>query len=174
MAPVFAVSPAAYHAHGAARIGAGQKGARMGVIEVIKGPQIAWSRDRQTGIEIGFRVCDEVTRRVRLDWELTSTSGDKLEGGSEELPLDSDSCVLSTAVVPPQELTAVFRLWDVARADRPLWEGTTYLSMAGFEPVLIPSPGQPLGPPEPGGGRPARGPAQPPHGWQPGDPGAPR
>jgi hypothetical protein len=146
----------------------------MGRIEVTRGPEIASSRGQETAIEIGFRICDDVTRRVRLEWQLTSTSGDKVEGHSDELTVDADGCVLATAVFPPQELTAVFTLRDIARPEKALWEGTTYLSMAGFEPILVPSPGQPLGPPEPGGGRPARGPGQPRHGWQPGDPQAPR
>lgn len=146
----------------------------MGAIEVIKGPRIAWNRDQQTGIEIGFRICDQVTRLVRLDWELTSTSGDHLRGQGEDLPLDADSCVVTTATVPPQDLTAVFTLWDVERPGEPLWRGTSYLTVAGFEPSLVPSPGQPLGPPEPGGGRPAHGPAQPRPGTLPGDHPLPR
>jgi hypothetical protein len=116
----------------------------MAEIEVIAGPRIAWQRDRQTGIEIGFRICDERTRQVQLEWELTSTSGDHQRGRGEPLSLDADSCVVATAVLPPQDLTAVFTLRDVARPGELLWQGTSYLTMAGFEPALVPSPGQPL------------------------------
>jgi hypothetical protein len=116
----------------------------MTAIQVIHGPQIAWRRGEQTGIEIGFRLCGQETRRVRLDWRLTDTSGVTATGRSDPLPLGEDSCVHLTAVVPPEDLTVVWTLRDDDRPAEPLWQGTSYLSVAGYEATLIPSPGRRL------------------------------
>lgn len=119
----------------------------MAEVEVIKGPQLKWEHGQETAIEVTFRLCEAKTRSVRFEWFATTTSGEHVSGVTDRLPLDRESCVAARAVVPAEDLTALLTLRDAEQPEAPpLWQGKTYISVAGYEPTLVPEPAEPLTP----------------------------